>query len=89
MFILATRQFRPLAKAGIGLGILAGALDSTGSAVFVRASQAGRLDAAVVISSLYPAVTVLLARFLLDEHLSRWRMVGLVAALLAVSLIAM
>lgn len=88
-FVVATRQFQPLARAGIGLGILAGALDSTGSAVFVRASQAGRLDAAVVISSLYPAVTVLLARFLLDEHLSRWRMVGLLAALLAVPMIAM
>jgi drug/metabolite transporter (DMT)-like permease len=87
--VVAARQFRPLAKAGIGLGILAGALDSTGSAMFVRASQSGRLDAAVVISSLYPAVTVLLARFLLDEHVSRWRMVGLLAALLAVPMIAM
>ena len=88
-FVLATRQFRPLVKAGIGLGVLAGVLDSTGSAMFVRASQSGRLDVAVVISSLYPAVTVLLARFLLAEHVSRWRMVGLVAALLAVPLIAM
>jgi drug/metabolite transporter (DMT)-like permease len=87
--VLATRQFRPLVGAGIGLGILAGALDSTGSAMFVRASESGRLDAAVVISSLYPAITVLLARFLLDEHVSRWRMVGLLAALLAVPMIAM
>lgn len=89
IFVLATSQFQPVLRAGIGLGILAGALDSTGSAMFVRASQTGRLDAAVVISSLYPAVTVLLARFLLDEHVSRWRMVGLLAALLAVPLIAM
>lgn len=88
-FVLATRQFTPVLRAGIGLGILAGVLDSTGSAMFVRASQTGRLDAAVVISSLYPAVTVLLARFLLDEHVSRWRAVGLLAALLAVPLIAM
>jgi drug/metabolite transporter (DMT)-like permease len=87
--VLATRQFQPLVRAGIGLGILAGALDSTGSAMFVRASQSGRLDTAVVISSLYPAVTVLLARFLLNEHVSRWRMVGLLAALLAVPMIAM
>jgi drug/metabolite transporter (DMT)-like permease len=88
-FVLATRQFRPLVQSGLALGVLAGVLDSTGSAMFVRASQTGRLDAAVVISSLYPAVTVLLARFLLDEHVSRWRMVGLLAALLAVPLISM
>jgi drug/metabolite transporter (DMT)-like permease len=87
--VVGTKQFRPMARVGIGLGILAGALDSTGSAVFVRASQTGRLDAAVVISSLYPAVTVLLARLLLDEHVSRWRAVGLLAALLAVPMIAM
>jgi drug/metabolite transporter (DMT)-like permease len=88
-FVLATRQFRPFVQSGLVLGVLAGVLDSTGSAMFVRASQTGRLDAAVVISSLYPAVTVLLARFLLDEHVSRWRMVGLLAALLAVPLISM
>ena len=89
LIVLATRQFHPLTRAGLGLGILAGILDSTGSAVFVRASQIGRLDAAVVISSLYPAITVLLARLVLKEHVSRWRLVGLVAALLAVPMIAM
>jgi drug/metabolite transporter (DMT)-like permease len=56
--------------------------------MFILASQTGRLDAAVLISSLYPAVTVLLARFFLKEHFSRWKIVGLLAALLAVPLIA-
>ena len=88
VIVLTTQQFRPLARVGIGLGVLAGLLDSTGSAVFVRATQTGRLDAAVVISSLYPAITVLLARLVLHEHVSRWRMVGLLAALLAVPMIA-
>jgi drug/metabolite transporter (DMT)-like permease len=88
VIVVTTKQFRPLALAGIGLGVMAGVLDSTGSAMFVRASQSGRLDAAVVISSLYPAITVLLARFLLHEHLSRWRVVGLLAALVAVPMIA-
>jgi drug/metabolite transporter (DMT)-like permease len=56
--------------------------------LFVRASQSGRLDEAVVISSLYPAVTVLLARLFLHEHFTRWRFVGLLAALAAVPMIA-
>ena len=69
-------------------GLTAGVLDVTGSAMFIFASQTGRLDAAVLISSLYPAITVLLARLFLNEHFSRWKVVGLLAALLAVPLIA-
>ncbi len=71
------------------LGLLAGCIDATGTALFIRAEQIGRLDSAVVISSLYPAVTVLLARVILKEHFHRWRALGILAALVAVPLIAM
>ncbi len=70
------------------LGVLAGCLDVSASALFIFASQRGRLDEAVVITSLYPAVTVLLARIVLKEQFSRWKFVGLLAALAAVPLIA-
>jgi drug/metabolite transporter (DMT)-like permease len=42
----------------------------------------------VVLVSLYPAITVLLARAVLKEHFTRWKMVGIVAALAAVALIS-
>jgi drug/metabolite transporter (DMT)-like permease len=84
-----TRQYRPLNRTGIAWGLLTGILDISGSAFFIRASQAGRMDSAVVISSLYPAITVLMARFVLHEHFSRWKIVGMLAALLAVPLIAL
>ena len=67
---------------------IAGIFDVIASALFIYASQRGRLDEAVVITSLYPAVTVLLARVFLKEHFSRWKFVGLLAALAAVPLIA-
>jgi drug/metabolite transporter (DMT)-like permease len=70
------------------MAAVAGSLDITGSALFIFASQHGRLDEAVVISSLYPAVTVILARLVLKEHFSRWRFIGLLAALAAVPMIA-
>jgi drug/metabolite transporter (DMT)-like permease len=80
---------RRITPQGIGWGIVAGVLDISGSVMFIRATQTGRLDAAVVISSLYPAITVLLARIVLKEHFTRWKVVGMSAALLAVPLIAM
>jgi drug/metabolite transporter (DMT)-like permease len=77
-----------ITRDGIGIGVVAGILDTSGSVMFIRAAQTGRLDAAVVISSLYPAITVLLARLFLKEHFTRWKLVGMFAALLAVPLIA-
>jgi len=88
LFVLVQRNFREITPAGVRWGMLAGCLDVTGSALFVRASQTGRLDAAVVLTSLYPAVTVLLARLILKEHFTRWKAVGMFAALLAVPMIA-
>jgi drug/metabolite transporter (DMT)-like permease len=88
LVVLSIRQFRPMDRAGVVWGVVTGLLDISGSAFFILASQTGRLDAAVVISSLYPAVTVLMAAVFLKEHFSQWKTVGLVAALLAVPLIA-
>ena len=86
--ILATRAPLELDRGSAVLGAFAGWLDIIASALFIFASQHGRLDEAVVITSLYPAVTVLLARVVLKEHFSRWRFLGLLAALAAVPLIA-
>jgi drug/metabolite transporter (DMT)-like permease len=88
MFVASGRHFRSVPVQVFTTAIVAGCLDITGSAVFVRAQQAGRLDAAVVLSSLYPAITVLLARIFLREHFSRARTVGMLAALVAVPMIA-
>jgi drug/metabolite transporter (DMT)-like permease len=86
---LVASNLRDISPAGIGWGIFAGCIDVTGTVLFVRAAQLGRLDTAVVISSLYPAVTVLLARVILREHFTRWKAIGILAAMAAVPLIAM
>jgi drug/metabolite transporter (DMT)-like permease len=86
--VVAMRAPLSLDRPRMTLGMLAGFLDITASALFISASQRGRLDQAVVLTSLYPAVTVLMARLVLKEQFSRWKFIGLLAALAAVPMIA-
>jgi drug/metabolite transporter (DMT)-like permease len=76
------------ARAALPLVLLSGALDAGGNALFVLASQAGRLDVAAVTSSMYPASTVVLAAVLLGERVSRPQGFGIAAVLGAIALIA-
>ena len=89
VIVLASNAEKKIERKGIILGILAGCLDVSGTALYVRASQTGRLDTAVVLTSLYPAVTVLLARMILKEHFTPWKTAGMVAAIIAVPMIAL
>jgi drug/metabolite transporter (DMT)-like permease len=70
------------------LAILAGGLDVTANVLFVLAKQTTRLDIAVILSSLYPASTVLLSKFLLKERISLVQWVGIGCALVAIGLIS-
>jgi drug/metabolite transporter (DMT)-like permease len=88
LITLVGRKFSPTYRLGFGIALLAGCIDVTGTFLFIRASQLGRLDTAVILSSLYPALTVVLARIFLGEHFTRWRTVGMIAALVAVPMIA-
>ena len=76
------------ARPAATLIVLAGILDASGGLLFAIVAHRARLDVATVLASLYPASTVILARIVLKERLSRIQTVGMLAALAAVPMIA-
>jgi drug/metabolite transporter (DMT)-like permease len=58
-----------------------------GNAMFILATQAGRLDVAATLSSLYPVTTILLAIALLGERVTRSHAAGILAAAAGIVLI--
>ena len=84
---LGRRQFLQPDPRLLIIVLLSGVLDVAGNAFFVLAGQAGQLDVAAILSSLYPASTVLLAA-LLGERVTRAQGMGIAAVLAAIALIA-
>jgi drug/metabolite transporter (DMT)-like permease len=66
----------------------AGALVALANLAFLLAVHHGELTIVAVISALYPAGTVLLARAILDERLTSRQTAGLMIGAIAVALLA-
>jgi drug/metabolite transporter (DMT)-like permease len=64
--------------------LLAGLLDASGNSLFLLATQYTRLDVAAILSSLYPASTVLLARLILGQRVSSVQWLGVFVCLVAI-----
>ncbi len=76
-------------RPNVWLLVGAGVLDNLANLLFVLASARGLLSLVAVAGSLYPVVTVLLARAVLDERLQRWQLLGVAVALVGVALISL
>ena len=70
-----------------GIALVSGAVDAAANVCYVLATRAGLFGLAVVITSLYPGITVLLARVLLDERMRWLQRVGLLLAAVGVLLV--
>jgi len=77
----------PLGGRTLAIAAGAGALDALANMCFLLASRHGLLSLAAVLTSLYPAVTVLLAVGFLREHTSTVQRCGLALAAASIVLI--
>ncbi|MFD5637863.1 EamA family transporter [Streptomyces sp. NPDC127077] len=84
-----TRRRLGSEKPAYGMSMTAGVLDSVANLLFLLAARSGDLAVVAVITALYPAGTVLLARGVLAERIHRGQLVGLGTAAVAVSLLAL
>jgi len=84
VFMITRRKNWRVSREVWPLIALNGFLDITANGFYILASQTGRLDVAAVLSSLYPAATVLLAALLLKERLARSQAIGISMALVAI-----
>lgn len=86
--LVARRTVPPVGRRDVPLLAAVGIGDVTANACFAVASRSGLLSVVAVLASLYPAVTVVLAREVYGESLRRLQVVGVVGAMAGVVLIA-
>ena len=85
---LGTRPAGPAAGRWVlPAAVAAGVLDASANVCYVLASRAGLFGMAVVITSLYPGITVLLARVVLGERTRAVQRIGLALAAAGVAMV--
>ena len=84
----ATGEARLPARHAAGLAALTGVTGAAGEGLYFYATHAGLLAVTAVLTSLYPALTIALARLLQGERLTVTRLTGLCLAAASVGLIA-
>jgi len=85
---LVARSLGGVRRADLAVLGLIGLLDGGANLTYAIATTAGLLSLVAVLASLYPAVTVVLARLVHHERMTRVQDVGVAAAVIGVVLVA-
>ena len=72
----------------LGAAVASGLLDAGANVCYVAATRAGLFGIAVVLTSLYPGITVLLARVVLGERMRLPQLAGLLVAVAGIALVS-
>ena len=84
----ATHDLRLPPPGARRLSVMTGAIGAVGTTMFFLSTHHGLLAVTAVITALYPAVTIVLARVVSGERLTGLRIIGLSLAAASVALIA-
>jgi len=87
LIALVTKRTLRMSRPAATTATAGGALDMAANALYMIAARVGPLSIVVTLASLYPASTVILARFVLGERLSAVQIIGIACALGAVAII--
>jgi drug/metabolite transporter (DMT)-like permease len=85
---LATRRLTLPSRSSLATIASSGVLDMAGNLLYVVSLRYTLISVAAVITSLYPASTVMLARIVLSERLGRVQWIGVCCAVVGIALIA-
>jgi len=84
-----TRPWRCASGRTVVIALVSGAVDAAANVCYVLATRVGLFGLAVVITALYPGMTVLLARWLLGERMRGLQRAGLLLAAIGVVLLTL
>ncbi|HEX6522710.1 MAG TPA: DMT family transporter [Streptosporangiaceae bacterium] len=90
--VIAVAGIRPLWRGEVNrrllaIALLSGVVDAIANVCYVLATRAGEFGLAVVLTSLYPGATVLLARLVLRERMRALQQFGLLLAAVGIVLV--
>ncbi|MDP9225955.1 MAG: DMT family transporter, partial [Actinomycetota bacterium] len=86
--LLIFRQSLRVSRGTSGLIVVAGTFDMGANLLYLLATRSGLLSLVAVLTSMYPATTVLLARVVLKEKIEKIQLSGLALAMMAILMIA-
>ena len=86
--VVARRPPLRVGRVDLGIVVLVGLGDMMGNLLFAASSGHGLVSVTSVLASLYPIVTIALARIVLQEHVAGSQRVGIALTLTGVALIA-
>ncbi len=79
----------PMEKSSLGYALIAGVCGTFGYILLILSMKAGGKASIVIpLTSLYPALTVILSKLLLQEPLNRFQVIGIALALIAIVLLS-